>query len=43
MNSSSASKESACNVGKLGLMPGLKGLLEKGNATYSSILVWRIP
>ena len=46
---SSAGKESACNVGDLGSIPGL-GLvlgwedpLEKGKATHSSIRVWRIP
>ena len=52
----SAGKESACNVGDLGLVPGLgrspgegKGYpiqysgLEKGKATRSSILAWRIP
>ena len=35
----SAGKESACNAGDLGSTPGL----EKGKATYSSILAWRIP
>ena len=44
----SAGKESACNVGSLGSIPGLgiPGLedpLEKGKATHSSILAWRIP
>ena len=38
----SAGKESACNVGELGLIPGLKDLLEKGKATHSSILAWRM-
>ena len=38
----SDSKESACNVGELGLIPGLKDLLEKGKATHSSILAWRM-
>ena len=48
----SAGKESACNAGDLGSIPGLrrspgegKGLensLEKGKATHSSILAWRI-
>ena len=38
----SAGKESACNVGDLGLIPGLDPL-EKGNATHSSILAQRIP
>ena len=41
----SAGKESTCNVGDLGLIPGLgrspgEG---KGKATHSSILAWRIP
>ena len=36
-------KESACNVGDLGLIPGLGRSLEKGMATYSSIHAWRIP
>ena len=31
-------KESACNVGGLGLIPGLGGSPRKGTATYSSIL-----
>ena len=35
----SAGKESACNVGDLDSTPGL----EKGKATHSSILPWRIP
>ena len=39
----SAGKESACNVGDLGLIPGLGSPLEKGKATRSSILAWRIP
>ena len=34
-------KESTCNVGDLGLIPGI--LLEEGMTTYSSILAWRIP
>ena len=41
----SAGKESACNVGDLGSIPGLgrypgEG---KGKATHSNILAWRIP
>ena len=36
-------KESACNVGDLGLIPGWEDPLEKGKATHSSILAWRIP
>ena len=35
---SSASKESTCHVGDLGLIPGLGRSLEKGKATCSSIL-----
>ena len=35
-------KESACNVGYLGSIPS-EDPLEKGMATHSSILVWRIP
>ena len=37
-----ASKESAHNAGDLGLIPGLGSSLEKGKATHSSILAWRI-
>ena len=40
---SSAGKESACNVGDLGLIPGWEDPLEKWKATHSSILTWRIP
>ena len=36
-------KESACNVGDLGSIPGWEDPLEKVLATHSSILVWRIP
>ena len=36
-------KESTCNAGDLGLIPGLGRSLEEGMATYSSILAWRIP
>ena len=36
-------KESAWNVGNLGLIPGLGRSLEKEMATHSSILSWRIP
>ena len=39
----SAGKESTCNVGDLGSSPGLEDPLEKGEATHSSILAWRIP
>ena len=41
-------KESACNAGDLGLIPGFdpwvwEDSLEQGIATLSSILAWRIP
>ena len=36
-------KESTCNVGDLGSIPGLEDPLEEGMATHSSILAWRIP
>ena len=36
-------KESACNLGDLGSIPGLEGTLEKGPATHSIILAWRTP
>ena len=39
----SDSKESTCNVGNLGFIPGLGRSPEEGMATYSSILVWSIP
>ena len=39
----SDSKESTCNAGDLGLTPGLEDPLEKGKATHSIILAWRIP
>ena len=39
----SAGKEPTCNVGDLGLIPGLGRSLDKGKATHSSILAWRIP
>ena len=35
-------KEFVCNVGDLGSIPGLGRYLEKGVATHSSILAWRI-
>ena len=38
----SAGKESSCNVGDLGLIPVLEDPPEKGTATHSSILAWRI-
>ena len=36
-------KESSCNVGDLGSIPGLQDPLEEGMATHSSIFAWRIP
>ena len=36
-------KESACNEGDLGTIPGQEDPLEKGMATHSSTLAWRIP
>ena len=41
----SAGKESACNAGDLGSIRSLawEDPLEKGKATHSSILAWRIP
>ena len=36
-------KESACNVGDVGSVPGSRDPLEKELATHSSILTWRIP
>ena len=36
-------KESAHSAGDPGLIPGSGRSLQKGMATYSSILVWRIP
>ena len=39
----SAGKESTCNVGDLVQTLGWEDPLEKGKATHSSILVWRIP
>ena len=38
----SAGKESACNAGDLGLIPGLGRYPGEGKG-YSSILAWRIP
>ena len=40
---SSDSKESGCNAEDPGLIPGSEDPLEKGIATLSSILAWRIP
>ena len=39
----SAGKQSACNAGDLGLIPGLGRSPGEGVATRSSILAWRIP
>ena len=39
----SDSKHSACNAGGQGVMPGSGRSLEKGMATHSNILPWRIP
>ena len=36
-------KESAYNAGDLGSIPGPGRSLEKGTATHSRILAWRIP
>ena len=36
-------KESACDAGDPGLIPGLGRFLGRGNGTRSSILAWRIP
>ena len=36
-------KESACNAGDLGLIPGWEDPLEKGKATHSRFPAWRIP
>ena len=39
----SVSKESACNAGDLGLIPGSEDPLEGEMATHSSILAWKNP
>ena len=39
----SAGKESACNVGDLGSIPGSGRTWEKVMATHFSILAWRVP
>ena len=39
----SGGEESTCNVGDLGLILSWEDTLEKGTATHSSILAWRIP
>ena len=38
----SVRKESACNAGDVGLIPGSERYLEKGMATHSGILAWEI-
>ena len=40
---SSAGKESACNAGDPGSIPGLGDPLEEGMVTHSWILAWRVP
>ena len=35
--------KSTCNAGDLDSVPGQEDPLEKGMATHSSILAWRIP
>ena len=43
-NAGSDGKESACNAGDPGSIPGVGKIpLEKGMATHSRILAWRIP
>ena len=39
----SAGKESTCNDGDLGSIPGLGRSLGKGKATHFNILAWKIP
>ena len=39
----SEGKESACNVGDLGLILGQEDPLEKGMVTHSSFLAWKNP
>jgi len=36
-------RESTCNAGDLGLIPGSGRYPGEGDATHSSILAWRIP
>ena len=38
-----SSKESACDSGDTGSIPGSGRSLEQGMATHSSILAWKIP
>ena len=42
LSGSSSGKESTCSVGDLGSILGWEDPLEKGLATHSSILAWRI-
>ena len=39
----SDSKESACNAGDPGLIPGLRRSPGEGMATHSSFLAWKVP
>ena len=39
----SDSKESTSSAEDMGLILGQEGPLEKGMATHSSVLVWRVP
>ena len=41
--SGSDGKESSCSVGDLSSIPGLGRSPEKGMATHSIILAWRVP
>ena len=43
LSGSSSGKESTCSVGDLGSILGWEDPLEKGTATHSSVLAWRIP
>ena len=43
LNDGSDSKESACNAGDLDSSLSWEDPLEKGMATHSSILAWKIP
>ena len=36
-------KESSCDAGDLGLIPGSRRSPGEGNATHSNILAWKIP
>ena len=39
----SMGRDSACNAGDAGSIPGWGRSLEKGVATHSSILAWEVP